>query len=70
MTAPVTFLAIGSRGDVEPLAILAAAMVAGGRSATVVAVDEYADLVRGYGAGFRGIGPAMCWTSSRAGRKS
>lgn len=59
MTAPVTFLAIGSRGDVEPLAILAAAMVAGGRSATVVAVDEYADLVRGYGAGFRGIGPAM-----------
>lgn len=59
MTAPVTFLAIGSRGDVEPLAILAGAMVVDGRSATVIAVDEYAELVHEHGAGFRGIGPAM-----------
>lgn len=59
MPSPVTFLAIGSRGDVEPLAILAGAAAAQGRPATVIAVDEYADLVRGYGADFRGIGPAM-----------
>ena len=56
---PVTFVAVGSRGDVEPLAILAGAVAAGGRAATVVAIDEYADLVRGHGAGFRGIGSAL-----------
>ena len=56
---PVTFLAIGSRGDVEPLAVLAGALVARGRPATVVAVDDYAELVRSHGASFRGIGPAM-----------
>lgn len=54
-----TFLAIGSRGDVEPMAVLAGAMVAAGRPATVVAVDEYAGLVRDHGAAFRGIGAAM-----------
>ncbi len=59
MKPPVTFLAIGSRGDVEPLAILAGALVAGGRAATVIAIDDYADLVRGHGAAFRGIGAAM-----------
>ena len=42
---PVTFVAVGSRGDVEPLAILAGAVAAGGRAATVVAIDEYADRV-------------------------
>lgn len=56
---PVTFLAIGSRGDVEPLAVLAGALVARGRPATVIAVDDYAGLVRAHGASFRGIGPAM-----------
>jgi sterol 3beta-glucosyltransferase len=59
MPAPVTFLAIGSRGDVEPMAVLAGAVAARGRPATVVAVDEYGDLVRAHGARFRGLGPAM-----------
>ena len=59
MTDPVTFLSIGSRGDVEPMAILAGAMAARGRPATVVAVDEYRDLVHSFGAGFRGIGAAI-----------
>ena len=59
MAAPVTFLAIGSRGDVEPMAVLAGAVAARGRPATVVAVDEYAALVRAHGAAFRGLGPAM-----------
>ncbi|MFT4294082.1 MAG: hypothetical protein QM582_01565, partial [Micropruina sp.] len=56
---PVTFLAIGSRGDVEPMAVLAGAAAAAGHPATVVAIDEYAGLVRCHGARFRGIGPAM-----------
>lgn len=56
---PVTFLAIGSRGDVEPMAVLAGVLVAQGRPATVIAVDDYAALVRSHGAAFRGIGPAM-----------
>ena len=59
MAAPVTFLAIGSRGDVEPMAVLAGAVAARGRPATVVAVDEYAALVRAHGAAFRGLGSAM-----------
>lgn len=59
MPGPVTFLAVGSRGDVEPLAVLAGAVAASGRPATVVAVDEYADLVHGHGAGFRGLGHAI-----------
>lgn len=56
---PVTFLAVGSRGDVEPMAVLAGALVARGRPATVIAIDDYAALVRYHGAAFRGIGPAM-----------
>ncbi len=56
---PVTFLAIGSRGDVEPMAVLAGALAAQGRPTTVIAVDDYAALVRSHGAAFRGIGPAM-----------
>ena len=55
----VTFLAIGSRGDVEPMAILAGALVARGVPATVVAVDDYAGLVRSRGADFRGLGVTM-----------
>ena len=55
----VTFLAIGSRGDVEPMAILAGALVARGVPATVVAVDDYAELVRSRGADFRGLGVTM-----------
>ncbi len=59
MPAEVTLVAVGSRGDVEPLAALAGALVASGRPATVVAVDDYAELVRGYGARFRGLGHAI-----------
>lgn len=55
----VTFLAVGSRGDVEPMAVLAGAVAATGRATTVVAVDEYRDLVESHGAGFRGIGPGL-----------
>lgn len=57
--AAATFLAIGSRGDVEPMAILAGELVSRGAPVTVIAVDEYADLVRSYGAEFRGVGPGM-----------
>ncbi len=63
----VTFLAIGSRGDVEPMAILAGALVARGVRATVVAVDDYAELVRSRGADFRGLGVTMA-TMERLGR--
>lgn len=59
MPAPVTFLAIGSRGDVEPLAIVAGALTRQGRDVTLVAVDDYADLVAAHGVRFRGIGPGM-----------
>lgn len=59
MALPVTFLAVGSRGDVEPLAVLAGALTAAGRAATVIAIDDYADLVAGYGARFRGLGPGL-----------
>ena len=63
----VTFLAIGSRGDVEPMAILAGALVARGVPATVVAVDDYAGLVRSLGADFRGLGTTMA-SMDRLGR--
>lgn len=59
MPERVTFLAIGSRGDVEPMAILAGALVSAGVPATVVAVDDYAGLVRSRGADFRGTGTTM-----------
>ncbi|MCC6494726.1 MAG: glycosyltransferase family 1 protein [Propionibacteriaceae bacterium] len=59
MPERVTFLAIGSRGDVEPMAILAGALVSLGVPATVVAVDDYAALVRSRGADFRGTGTTM-----------
>lgn len=59
MPAPVTLLAVGSRGDVEPLAVVAGELARRGRSATVVAVDDYADLVAAHGARFRGLGPGM-----------
>ena len=53
-------LALGSRGDVEPLALLAGALTApGGTPAIVVAASEYEALVRSHGAGFAGIGFVM-----------
>lgn len=59
MPAPITFLAVGSRGDVEPLAIVAGALTRQGRDVTLVAVDDYAELVAAHGVRFRGIGPGM-----------
>ncbi len=66
---PVTFLAVGSRGDVEPMAVLAGAVVARGCAATVVAVDDYAELVHSHGATFRGIGPAMAQVTRLSGSR-
>lgn len=54
----VTFLAVGSRGDVEPMAVLAEALAAQGESVTVVAVDDYSELVRSRGLTFCGLGSA------------
>lgn len=51
----VLFIALGSRGDVQPMAVLAGALVASGVDARVVAIEEYAPLVAGHGAGFVGI---------------
>lgn len=45
-------LAIGSRGDVQPLAVLAGALSGAGVDARVVALREYADVVTQYGGGF------------------
>lgn len=55
----ITALAIGSRGDVEPQALLAGELTRRGFPTTVVAVNEYAELVRSHGAAFRGIGAGM-----------
>lgn len=46
----VICLALGSRGDVEPMAALAGGINRHGGTARVVALSEYADLVRGLGA--------------------
>lgn len=46
----VVLLALGSRGDVEPLAVLAGALVRHGVEARVVALADYADLVTASGA--------------------
>ena len=59
LAAIVLALALGSRGDVEPLALLAGALAAAGTPATVVAASEYEALVRSHGAGFAGIGFVM-----------
>lgn len=48
----VVMLALGSRGDVQPLSVLAGALVERGVPATVVAIAEYEDLARGRGVGF------------------
>lgn len=48
----VVLLALGSRGDVQPMAVLAGALQRRGIDARVVALAEYADLVADHGAGF------------------
>lgn len=45
-------LAIGSRGDVQPLAVLAGALSSVGVDARVVALREYSDVVAQHGRGF------------------
>lgn len=46
----VVLLAIGSRGDVQPMAVLSAALRHRGVPSRVVALEDYADLVTGLGA--------------------
>ncbi|AQP51728.1 nucleotide disphospho-sugar-binding domain-containing protein [Tessaracoccus flavescens] len=48
-------IAIGSRGDVQPAAVLAGAATRAGTPSSVLAVEEYGPLVRSHGAGFIGI---------------
>lgn len=48
----LVLLALGSRGDVEPMAALAGALVDAGVETRVVALAEYAPLVDGLGASF------------------
>lgn len=48
----IVLLALGSRGDVQPLAALAGALARHGQDAAVVGIEEYADLVAGLGARF------------------
>lgn len=49
----VVLLAVGSRGDVQPLAVLAGALCRQGADVAVVALEEYADLVIEFGQGAR-----------------
>lgn len=56
----VVLLALGSRGDVQPMAILGGALVAEGVDARVVALAEYEGLVRGFGAGFVPVQGRLC----------
>lgn len=48
----IVLLALGSRGDVQPLAALAGALSRHGQDVAVVGIEEYADLVHGLGARF------------------
>ena len=48
-------IAIGSRGDVQPAAVLAGAATRAGTPSSVLAVEEYGPLVQSHGAGFIGI---------------
>ena len=71
----VVLLALGSRGDVQPMAVLAGALQRRGIDARVVALAEYADLVADHGAGFVPVPgrladaltrtPACCSSGSR-----
>lgn len=65
-------LAIGSRGDVEPLAVLAGALAARGVDAQVLALSDYAGLARDLGAPFvpieGSIADAIAQTHTALGR--
>ncbi len=50
--ARVVLLAIGSRGDVQPMAVLGGALKASGVDAKVIALQNYQSLVTGLGAEF------------------
>jgi sterol 3beta-glucosyltransferase len=52
----ITLMAIGSRGDVQPLAALGAGLRRAGHQARVVAGDEFARLVTGAGLEFTPLG--------------
>ena len=48
----VVLLGLGSRGDVQPMAVLAAALARAGVDARVVGLAEYAPLAAGLGAAY------------------
>lgn len=54
----VTFLAIGTRGDVEPMVVLAAALAGRGVTTQVVGVAEYAGVARRAGVTYHSLGTA------------
>lgn len=66
----ITLLAIGSRGDVQPLVALGGALDRAGHRVRVATSPEFADLVRGAGLDFSPAGPpATGVLSERGGRK-
>jgi sterol 3beta-glucosyltransferase len=55
----ISLVAIGSRGDVQPLVSLGVGLTSRGHEVELVAGDEFADLVEGNGVKFRPIGFCM-----------
>lgn len=59
MPAPITLLALGTRGDVEPMLLLAARLREHGREAVVVGADDYAGLAGDLGVDYWSVGPGL-----------
>jgi sterol 3beta-glucosyltransferase len=55
----VVLLALGSRGDVQPMVVLGRELAARGLPVTVVALRDFAGLVGGAGLGFAPVGRSM-----------
>jgi sterol 3beta-glucosyltransferase len=51
----IALLALGSRGDVQPFIALGLALERAGHSVRVIALQDYAELVAGYGLRFAGV---------------
>lgn len=66
----IALLAVGSRGDVQPLVALGAALDRAGHRVRVATSPEFADMVRGAGLDFSPAGPSATGVlSERDGRK-
>ncbi|MEZ4449221.1 MAG: glycosyltransferase [Nannocystaceae bacterium] len=63
----VTILAIGSRGDVQPMLALGLALGARGHEVRVAALDPFAELVRERGLDFASLGPLPAGFTRRIG---